>query len=142
MYRIGKMFSPVSAAHRLPDLGPDHKCSRLHGHNYAVEVVIASEELQEPGLVVDFADLALVGEYLHTALDHRYLNDVLPVAPTSENFARHVFDWCDGHLALPDGVVIEAVRVSETPSTWAEYRPTPAPRSVVWRQEAGSGADT
>jgi 6-pyruvoyltetrahydropterin/6-carboxytetrahydropterin synthase len=139
MYRIGRTFSPISAAHQLPDLGPDHKCSRLHGHNYEVTVTVSAEGLYPSGFVVDFADLSPVGEYLRLEVDHRCLNDVLSVPPTSENFARHVFDWCVDHLSLPDGIAVEGVRVSETPSTWAEYLRDSAPLSAATGldQEAG-----
>jgi 6-pyruvoyltetrahydropterin/6-carboxytetrahydropterin synthase len=53
------------------------------------------------------------------------LNDVIDAEPTSENLARILFDWCAANIALPSGA-IAAVRVSETPATWAEYRPGPA----------------
>jgi 6-pyruvoyltetrahydropterin/6-carboxytetrahydropterin synthase len=45
--------------------------------------------------------------------------------PSSEMLARHLFDWCAAHLDLPAGVRVEAVRVSETARSWAEYRPEP-----------------
>ena len=53
--------------------------------------------------------------------------DVIDAEPTSENLARVLFDWCAANLALPSAASIAAVRVSETPATWAEYRPEPAP---------------
>ena len=53
------------------------------------------------------------------------LNDVIDAEPTSENLARVLFDWCAANIALPSAA-IAAVRVSETPATWAEYRPEPA----------------
>ena len=37
MFVIKKRFS-FSAAHRLLDLPAGHKCGRLHGHNYIVEL--------------------------------------------------------------------------------------------------------
>lgn len=120
--RIGKRFT-FSAAHRLAGLPEGHKCGRLHGHTYTVEVVAAGP-VTGPGWLVDFADLQPVGDYITNQLDHRLLNDALPdVAPTSELLARHLYDWCTRHLPLPAGVRVEAVRVSESPTTWAEYRP-------------------
>lgn len=119
-FRIGKQFQ-FDASHRLETLPADHKCSRLHGHTYRVEVVLASAEVDEHGFVADFGELAPVGQYIRDRFDHRHLNDVLDVSPTSENLARHFFDWCAANLNLPDHARVAVVRVSETPATWAEY---------------------
>jgi 6-pyruvoyltetrahydropterin/6-carboxytetrahydropterin synthase len=120
MYRIGKRIM-FEAAHRLDGLPPEHKCSRLHGHSYTVELVLSAPELDDQGFVTDFGDLSQLAEYVATALDHRVLNDAINGPPTSEHLARHVYDWCAAHLRLPSQVLIAAVRVSETASTWAEY---------------------
>ncbi|MFI9644377.1 6-pyruvoyl trahydropterin synthase family protein [Micromonospora sp. NPDC051925] len=61
--------------------------------------------------------------YLAERFDHRDVGEVVAV-PSSENIARHLFDWCSGGgLHLREGVRVEAVRVGETGSTWAEYAP-------------------
>ncbi|MEU7982885.1 6-carboxytetrahydropterin synthase QueD [Micromonospora sp. NPDC049081] len=120
-YRIGKSFK-FEAAHRLGDLPEHHKCARVHGHSYAVEVTLVAQVLSGPGFVVDFAELEPVKQYLADAFDHRLVNDVVTVEPTSENLARLIFDWCAENLPLPDGVHVEAVRVSETATSWAEFR--------------------
>jgi 6-pyruvoyltetrahydropterin/6-carboxytetrahydropterin synthase len=122
VYRIGKRFT-FDAAHRLAGLRDGHKCARPHGHTYTVEVELAADDLVPPGFVTDFADLAPLGRYVDEYLDHRDLNEILPVEPTSENLARHLYDWCVTHLepAVPGRVT--AVRVCETPVSWAEYRP-------------------
>lgn len=122
MYRIGKRFT-FEAAHHLPDLPQAHKCRRRHGHSYQVEVIVSGDDLLPPGFVVDFADLAAVGRLLAARFDHRVLNDVLTEPPTSERLARHVHDWCVANLSLRAGARVEAVRVAETGSSWAEYRP-------------------
>ena len=119
-YRIGKSFR-VEAAHRLGGLAEQHKCSRLHGHSYTVEVTIGSVELVGPGFVVDFGDLEVLKQHLTETFDHRLINDVIDVEPTSENIARLIFEWCAAKLPLPDGAYVEAVKVSETASTWVEY---------------------
>jgi 6-pyruvoyltetrahydropterin/6-carboxytetrahydropterin synthase len=127
-YRIGKSFK-FEAAHRLGGLPEDHKCARVHGHSYTVEVTLVGHDLSGPGFVVDFADLEPVKQHLADTFDHRLINDVITVEPTSENLARLIFDWCADKLPLPDGVCVEAVRVSETATSWAEYRITvPAER--------------
>ncbi|MGH3874024.1 MAG: 6-pyruvoyl trahydropterin synthase family protein [Pseudonocardiaceae bacterium] len=126
MYRIGKRFT-FEAAHWLAGLPESHKCGREHGHSYTVEVILAAAELSGPGFVVDFAELDPIKKHLGDVFDHRKLNDVIDVEPTSENLARVLFDWCTATLPLPATVAVEAVRVSETLTTWAEYRPGPVP---------------
>lgn len=125
VYHIGKRFT-FEAAHWLSGLASGHKCGRMHGHSYTVEVLVEAAELTGPGFVVDFGELAPLKRHLDARYDHQLLNEVLDVEPTSENLAKMLFDWCSAHLPLPDGAVLTAVRVSETAATWAEYRPTPA----------------
>lgn len=126
MYLIGKRFS-FDAAHRLSGLPTGHKCARLHGHTYTVELelgIAADGDLASPGFVTDFGDLALFRDYLTASFDHQFLNDtgVLGGEPTAENLARHFFDWCTEHLEPSVPGRVTAVRVWETPSAWAEYR--------------------
>lgn len=121
MFTISKSFR-FEASHRLAGLPEDHKCGRVHGHSYAVTVELDAEQLDPPGFVMDFGELSPVGDHLNTAFDHRHLNDVITVEPTSENLARLLTDWCLEHLTLPGAVCSVAVRVSETPSSWAQYR--------------------
>lgn len=123
MYRIAKEFS-FSASHQLPHLGSEHKCARLHGHNYTVTVFLAASGLDERGFVADFAELSPVKAFLDTCWDHRHLNDCVPLPPTSEHLAQFLFNWCQENLPPQVANSLEAVWVSESDSTWAEYRPT------------------
>lgn len=115
MYRISKQFH-FSAAHILSQLPEGHPCSRLHGHNYIVEVVLESEALDHNSFIVDYNDLYPVKEYIDATLDHRNLNDILPMATTAENIARFLFD-----RFKPEFPALKKIKVSETPKTWAEY---------------------
>ena len=118
MFKITKRFE-FSASHVLSALPADHPCARLHGHNYVVEVELSAAELDETGFVRDYRDLSLLKRYIDETFDHRHLNDVLGHdRVTAEVLARHLFDWCRERFAETS-----AVRVSETPKTWAEYRP-------------------
>lgn len=97
-FRIFKEFT-FEAAHRLPHVPPGHKCSRLHGHSFRVEVHVSGELTESTGWVVDFADIRTAFEPLHRILDHNFLNDVEGLEnPTSENLARWI--WL-GLRALP-----------------------------------------
>ena len=116
MFKISKQFE-FSAAHQLSGLPDDHPCARLHGHNYIVVVELESASLNEVGFVRDYGELSAVKEYLDKTHDHRNLNDLYD-QPTAENIAKRLFHVF--HRAFPELV---AVRVSETPKTWAEYCP-------------------
>ena len=118
MYRITKEFH-FSASHQLSHLPADHQCARLHGHNYIVVVELAAEELNADGFVRDYHELAPLKRYIDDKFDHRHLNEVLQDdRPTAERLAKHFFDWC--RARWPETA---SVKVSETPKTWAEYRP-------------------
>ncbi|QUS37075.1 6-pyruvoyl trahydropterin synthase family protein [Falsirhodobacter algicola] len=118
MYRITKEFA-FSASHQLVDLPADHQCARMHGHNYIVVVELAAADLNAHGFVRDYGELKPLKAFIDDTLDHRHLNDVLNDGMvTAEKLARFLFDWCAARW--PETV---AVRVSETPKTWAEYRP-------------------
>lgn len=117
MYRITKEFH-FSASHQLTHLADDHQCARMHGHNYIVVVELAGRDLNTDGFVRDYHELKPLKTYIDDEFDHRHLNNVLNVVSTAENLARHFFDWCA--VRWPETA---AVKVSETPKTWAEYRP-------------------
>lgn len=123
-YTISKWFT-FEAAHHLPSLPEDHQCHRMHGHTYNVDLTVGSDRLDEFGFVVDFAALMPLRRHIEDVLDHRVLNEVLPFEPTCELVAQHLGDWASEHLDLPAGVAVVSVRVAETPSTAAEYRPMP-----------------
>ncbi|AZN97966.1 MAG: 6-carboxytetrahydropterin synthase QueD [Mesorhizobium sp.] len=118
MFHISKEFH-FSASHQLTSLPPNHQCARLHGHNYIVVVELSAKELDARGFVRDYHDLAPLKRYIDESFDHRHLNDVLGHEKvTAECLARHFYEWCKARLPQTT-----AVRVSETPKTWAEYRP-------------------
>jgi 6-pyruvoyltetrahydropterin/6-carboxytetrahydropterin synthase len=120
MYTIAKKFA-FSASHIIGGLPPEHPCGRLHGHNYEVEVVLQSAALDNVGFVRDYNELSALKQFLDETVDHKHLNDVLGHdKTTAEALTKWLYDWCK--MRWPEVV---AVRVSESPRTWAEYRPRP-----------------
>jgi 6-pyruvoyltetrahydropterin/6-carboxytetrahydropterin synthase len=120
-YLISKEFH-FSASHQLDHLPPDHKCHRLHGHNYVVRITCASEELDSRGFVIEYSELDTFEQWLMETVDHRHLNDVFPSMITSaENLAREFYKVCKEELKFP----VRAVAVAETPRTWAIYQLAP-----------------
>ena len=122
-FMIAKRFS-FSASHVLTAVPADHKCRRLHGHNYEVEVICAADELDARGMVVDYFDLDPVKRFIDDTVDHRHLNDVVLGEPTAERLAWWLYESLTGTLPAAVGERVVAVRVYETPTTWAEYRPS------------------
>jgi 6-pyruvoyltetrahydropterin/6-carboxytetrahydropterin synthase len=107
----------LEAAHRLPHVPAGHKCGRLHGHSYRVEVHVTGEVDEMSGMVLDFADVKAAFAPLHELLDHRYLNEVDGLEnPTSENLARWIWARLEADLFLAKVVV------RETCTSGVEYR--------------------
>ena len=108
------------AAHLLPNLPQAHKCRRLHGHSFRVEIVVAGECDPKLGWLMDYADISEIFKPLWEQLDHRYLNEIIGLEnPTSENIA--VWIWERVKPTLP--LLIEVV-VAETCTARCVYRGT------------------
>ena len=105
------------AAHLLPNVPPGHKCQRLHGHSFKVELAIAGPMNEQTGWFIDFGDLYDAWKPLHDVLDHNYLNEVPGLEnPTSEVLARWV--WERMRPSLPS---LARVTVFETCDARCEY---------------------
>lgn len=118
--RIWKEFR-FEAAHRLPLVPEGHKCGRLHGHSYRVEIHVDGP-IRADGMVLDFADIKAAWIPLGDELDHRYLNDIAGLEnPTSEMLAQWIWErllrqlpglavvvvaeTCTGGVVYPSGVI-------------------------------------
>ncbi len=105
------------AAHRLPRVPAGHKCARLHGHSFKIEVAIAGPVNPETGWFIDFGDLYEAWAPLHEQLDHNYLNDLEGLEnPTSEILAKWVWD-----RLRPTIPSIVRITVHETCDARCEY---------------------
>lgn len=122
MYTITKEFT-FSASHQLAHLPDCHKCSRLHGHNYVIRIEVEAQTLDVDGFVVDYGDLAPFQAIVDGELDHRHLNDVLGDQTGQATTAEHLACWLWHRAFAMWGQKVSAVSVSETPKTWATYRP-------------------
>jgi len=107
------------AAHRLPMVPPDHKCARMHGHSFRIEVVVSGEVDPKTGWLMDFGDItAVVEPLLKQELDHRSLNDVPGLEnPTSEHLCRWLWERLRPRFAS-----LSAITVHETCTARCTYR--------------------
>jgi 6-pyruvoyltetrahydropterin/6-carboxytetrahydropterin synthase len=102
------------------------KCENVHGHNYRVEITIQGEQLDETGLLVDFLEVKRVMGGAIEYLDHRFINDLPPfdqINPSAENIAKYFYDRVSTGLKTGVDVRIAEVRVWETDTSSAVYRP-------------------
>ena len=105
------------AAHRLPNVPAGHKCARLHGHSYRVEIHLTGAVDPVAGWVTDFGDVKDAFRPLHEQLDHNYLNEVPGLEnPTSEVLAQWI--W----RRLADTLPLSAVVIRETCTSGCVYR--------------------
>lgn len=105
------------AAHRLPNVAPDHKCARMHGHSYRVVIHVGGEVGETSGWVMDFADVSAAAEPVIDELDHQVLNEIEGLDnPTAEHIARWVWDRLASEIAGLSKIV-----VYETPTSGASH---------------------
>jgi len=106
------------AAHLLPRLPRSHKCRRLHGHSFKLEILVAGQCDPNLGGLMDYADISRAFKPIHDRLDHTFLND-LPglLNPTSENIAAWIWKRLKPKLPLLTEVV-----VAETCTARCVYR--------------------
>lgn len=98
----------IEAAHRLPNVPTGHKCARMHGHSFRIEIHVSGTVGPETGWVMDFADLKQAFQPLFEQLDHHCLNDIEGLEnPTSENLARWIWDRLQGQLPGLSRVVVQ-----------------------------------
>jgi 6-pyruvoyltetrahydropterin/6-carboxytetrahydropterin synthase len=115
-----------SAAHSIR--GHTRGCENLHGHNYRVRVHVATAQLDELGMVIDFADLKAVLHEVLGPFDHRVMNDIAPFGErntTAELFSEHVFEETSARLRewSSGRVEVRRVEVWENDTACAIYEP-------------------
>jgi 6-pyruvoyltetrahydropterin/6-carboxytetrahydropterin synthase len=114
---IFKIFT-IEAAHLLPNVPENHKCRRLHGHSFRIEIHVAGPVEEKSGWIMDFADLSRAFQPIYEQLDHHYLNEIEGLQnPTSEHLARWI--WRKLKPVLP---VLSKVVVRETCTAGCVYR--------------------
>jgi 6-pyruvoyltetrahydropterin/6-carboxytetrahydropterin synthase len=120
MYEL-KIITEFSAAHNLRNFRG--KCEALHGHNWKVEVVLSGKDLDDSGVVLDFAEVKAATGEIMSEIDHRYLNDLpffMENNPSSENIARYIFHRLQEKMNN-DRIRIRRVTAWESQDACASY---------------------
>lgn len=111
-----------SAAHQIK--GYKGKCEKLHGHNWLVEISVASSTLDANEMVVDFVVLKKHLKKTLSKIDHTLINKhpyFKKNAPTAENIAYYVFCEMQRSLKNITAAAVRRVSVSETDKSTAVY---------------------
>ena len=114
---LKKIFT-FESAHHLPRVPVGHKCSRVHGHSYRVEIALRGPVNPETGWVVDFAVIDDAWLPLFRQFDHHMLNEIAGLEnPTCENLCGFIWQ------SLKDKVPhLSAVTVWETADSCCTYQ--------------------
>lgn len=121
MFKIS-VQKEFSAAHKL--VGYPGVCRRIHGHNWKVRAVVATHQVDEIGIGVDFTMLDDILEQTVSRLDHQLINEIEPfdqINPTAEHLAKFIFDSIKDKL--PKNVKPIAVEVAESDGFVVIYEP-------------------
>ena len=116
-----KIVTDFASAHSLRNYPGD--CSRLHGHNWHVEVSVCSQVLDDNGIAIDFREIKKQTKLVIKRVDHQYLNEIEPfdvLNPTAENIAKYFFDEV-GLLVNNENVKVKNVVIWETPRSAVTY---------------------
>jgi len=116
-----KVLTDFAAAHTLRDYPGD--CSKMHGHNWKVEVEVTATSLNEVGIGVDFKTIRKNANEVCDRLDHEYLNELEPftsINPTAENIAAYLYQELGGRLNSKT-TAVSAITIWETDRACVRY---------------------
>ena len=100
--------------------GPD---SKIHGHNYILEVMVKGSINEETGFIVDLGHLKnIVKTHVIDILDHSQFDVEVDWfksrQPSSENLVKFIWDQIEPSLK---GASLHRIRLRETPTIFTDY---------------------
>ncbi len=116
-----KVVTEFASAHTLRDY--PGACSRMHGHNWKLELEAIATTLDKVGMAIDFKKMKTAAKEVGGELDHRYLNDLAPfkdINPTAENIAAYMFREISRKLNS-NTIKVNAVTLWETERACVRY---------------------
>jgi len=106
------------AAQSLTVFPEGHKCRRLHGHTFLVQISVKGDVDAKTGLLYDHAVIAQKMKPLIETVDHSYLNEIPGLEnPTLELLCLWFWNKLSGELPG-----LSEVRINETPRAWCSYQ--------------------
>ena len=120
-----KIVTDFASAHTLREY--PGACSRMHGHNWKVEVEVLATALDKVGMGIDFKEIKKATKQVTAELDHRYLNEIKPfdeINPTAENIAAYIYNGVS-ELVNNDRVQVTSVTLWETERACVRYSEHP-----------------
>ena len=119
-----KIVTDFASAHTLRDY--PGACSRMHGHNWKVELEVVASSLDNVGMGIDFKEIKKCTKQVTAELDHRYINEIKPfdeINPTAENIAAYIYNGVS-ELINSDRIRVESVTLWETERACVKYSET------------------
>ncbi|MDH5392838.1 MAG: 6-carboxytetrahydropterin synthase QueD [Gammaproteobacteria bacterium] len=116
-----KVITEFASAHTLRDY--PGACSRMHGHNWKVELEAVATKLDDVGMGVDFKQMKHIAREVGDRLDHRYLNELEPfteINPTAENIAAYLYREISKQLNS-ESITVSTVTLWETERACVRY---------------------
>ncbi len=116
-----KVITEFASAHTLRDY--PGACSRMHGHNWKVELEAVATKLDKTGMGIDFKKMKQAAREVGDRLDHRYLNELEPfteINPTAENIAAYLYREISTQLNT-ETIKVSAVTLWETERACVRY---------------------
>lgn len=116
-----KVITEFASAHTLREY--PGACSRMHGHNWKVELEAIATRLDDVGMGVDFKQMKNIAREVGDRLDHRYLNELEPfteINPTAENIAAYLYREISKQLNS-ESITVSAVTLWETERACVRY---------------------
>lgn len=116
-----KVITEFASAHTLREY--PGACSRMHGHNWKVELEAVATKLDDVGMGVDFKQMKKIAREVGDRLDHRYLNELEPfteINPTAENIAAYLYREISKQLNS-ETITVSTVTLWETERACVRY---------------------
>jgi len=100
--------------------GPD---SKVHGHNYTLEVMVTGQVNPETGFIIDLGHLKdVVTTHVVDVLDHTQFEKEVgwfaDKQPSSENLVQFIWEQITPRL---EGAKLHRIRLRETPTIFTDY---------------------
>ena len=98
--------------------------SKVHGHNYTLEVMVTASVNPETGFIVDLGELSsIVQKYVIDILDHSQFEKevewVRNKQPSTENLVQFIWNQIKPRISH---ITLHRIRLHETPTIFTDYK--------------------